>query len=157
MNGAVQDVITSNKVLATRQTLYNRTPGNRFRATAVSHLSLELSPLLASSIFDRSGQLNDNVPSTSGRSAADTSYVQFPSRQAREPTANQKNPTVRVKLNVHYRVHSRQMLCIGGSQLPFGWSFLSIANVPLAWNPGDVWSTEVSFFEVLIPVLHDPA
>lgn len=34
-------------------------------------------------------------------------------RQERE-----KGPRlVRVQLNVHYRVHSRQMLCIGGSQV----------------------------------------
>ena len=50
---------------------------------------------------------------------------------------------VRVRLSVHYRVHSRQMLCIGGSQIPFGWSFLSIAKVPMAWNQGDIWTAEV--------------
>jgi hypothetical protein len=52
-------------------------------------------------------------------------------------------PLVRVRLNVHYRVHSRQMLCIGGSQIPFGWSFLSISKVPMTWNQGDVWTCEV--------------
>lgn len=51
---------------------------------------------------------------------------------------------VRVRLSVHYRVHSRQILCIGGSQIPFGWSFLSIAKVPMTWNTGDIWSCEVS-------------
>lgn len=50
---------------------------------------------------------------------------------------------VRVRLSVHYRVHSRQMLCIGGSLIPFGWSFLSIAKVPMTWNSGDVWTCEV--------------
>ena len=35
------------------------------------------------------------------------------------------------------------MLCIGGSQIPFGWSFLSIARVPMAWSPGDVWTAEL--------------
>ena len=50
---------------------------------------------------------------------------------------------VRVRLSVHYRVHSRQMLCVGGSQIPFGWSFLSIAKVPMTWLPGDVWQAEV--------------
>ena len=35
------------------------------------------------------------------------------------------------------------MLCIGGSQIPFGWSFVSISKVPMAWNPGDVWSAEL--------------
>lgn len=55
-----------------------------------------------------------------------------------------KERTCRVRLSVHYRVHSRQMLCIGGSQIPFGWSFLSIAKVPMTWNQGDVWICEVS-------------
>ena len=48
-----------------------------------------------------------------------------------------------MRLAVEYRVHSRQMLCVGGSQIPFGWSFLSIAKVPACWNPGDVWAVEV--------------
>mmetsp|Transcript_6053 Transcript_6053/g.13173 ORF Transcript_6053/g.13173 Transcript_6053/m.13173 type:complete len:299 (+) Transcript_6053:125-1021(+) len=52
-------------------------------------------------------------------------------------------PLVRVRLSVHYRVHSRQMLCIGGSQIPLGWSFLSIAKVPMTWNNGDIWTCEV--------------
>lgn len=56
---------------------------------------------------------------------------------------DKQKPLVRVRLSVHYRVHSRQMLCIGGSQIPFGWSFLSIAKVPMAWNNGDVWTCEV--------------
>lgn len=51
---------------------------------------------------------------------------------------------VRVRLCVNYRVHSRQMLCIGGSQIPFGWSFLSIAKVPMVWTEGDLWTAEVS-------------
>ena len=50
---------------------------------------------------------------------------------------------VRVRLCVNYRVHSRQMLCIGGSQIPFGWSFLSIAKVPMVWTEGDLWTAEV--------------
>lgn len=53
-------------------------------------------------------------------------------------------PLVRVRLSVEYRVHSRQMLCIGGSQIPLGWSFLSISKVPMTWNSGDVWTCEVS-------------
>lgn len=36
------------------------------------------------------------------------------------------------------------MLCVGGSQIPFGWSFLSIAKVPMTWNQGDIWTCEVS-------------
>ncbi|KAK9847482.1 hypothetical protein WJX84_005381 [Apatococcus fuscideae] len=35
------------------------------------------------------------------------------------------------------------MLCIGGSQIPFGWSFLSISKLPMIWNEGDVWTAEV--------------
>lgn len=62
------------------------------------------------------------------------------SSSSREPD----RPLVRVRLCVHYRVHSRQMLCVGGSQIPFGWSFLSIAKVPMTWNQGDVWTCEVS-------------
>lgn len=54
-----------------------------------------------------------------------------------------QKPLVRVQLSVHYRVHSRQMLCVGGSQMPFGWSFLSIAKVPMTWNQGDIWTCEV--------------
>jgi hypothetical protein len=54
-----------------------------------------------------------------------------------------EKPLVRVQLSVLYRVHSRQMLCIGGSQIPFGWSFLSIAKVPMTWTQGDVWTCEV--------------
>ena len=49
---------------------------------------------------------------------------------------------------MHYRVHSRQMLCIGGSQIPFGWSFLSIAKVPMQWSEGDVWTTEASRYQL---------
>lgn len=45
-------------------------------------------------------------------------------------------PCRSVRLAVEYRVHSRQMLCVGGSQIPFGWSFLSIAKVcGCSWDP----------------------
>lgn len=50
---------------------------------------------------------------------------------------------MRVCLSVDFRVHSRQMLCVGGSAIPFGWSFLSIAKVPMSWNPEDIWTVEV--------------
>jgi len=69
--------------------------------------------------------------------------LQFPSRREAEPAPQEEPPLVRVRLSVHYRVHSRQMLCIGGSQIPFGWSFLSIAKVPMTWTEGDLWTTEV--------------
>lgn len=143
MNSIVQETCLPIRARASQQSYISKTVARKCRTSAVSHLALELSPLLASCIFDRSGELNESVPSTSGRSTSDVSYVQFPARQGAEPGSNQRYPMVRVRLNVHYRVHSRQMLCIGGSQLPFGWSFLSIAKVPLTWNPGDVWSTEV--------------
>ena len=51
-------------------------------------------------------------------------------------------PMVRVCLSVDYRVHSRQMLCVGGSAIPLGWSFLSIAKVPMCWEPEDRWVVE---------------
>ena len=35
------------------------------------------------------------------------------------------------------------MLCVGGSAIPFGWSFLSIAKVPMCWEPDDIWVVEV--------------
>ena len=61
-----------------------------------------------------------------------------------EPTlAPVEKPTVRVRLSVPFRVPKRQMLCVGGDKLPFGWSFMSIAHVPMTWNPGDVWTVEV--------------
>lgn len=34
-------------------------------------------------------------------------------------------------------------MCVGGSAIPFGWSFLSIAKVPMSWEPNDVWVVEV--------------
>ncbi|KAI8473045.1 MAG: hypothetical protein J3K34DRAFT_192237 [Monoraphidium minutum] len=69
---------------------------------------------------------------------------QQPLAGERERPEREKKPRlVRVRLSVHYRVHSRQMLCIGGSQIPFGWSFLSIAKVPMTWLQGDVWQAEV--------------
>jgi len=72
-----------------------------------------------------------------------SSSLQFPSRREAEPAPQEEPLLVRVRLSVHYRVHSRQMLCIGGSQIPFGWSFLSIAKVPMTWTEGDLWTTEV--------------
>lgn len=73
--------------------------------------------------------------------------LQPPSPETRDSTSGKEpekqKPLVRVQLSVHYRVHSRQMLCVGGSQIPFGWSFLSIAKVPMTWNQGDIWTCEV--------------
>lgn len=73
-------------------------------------------------------------------------YIVFPARPAPGNEQPRKDPTlVRVKLSVSYRVHSRQILCIGGSQIPFGWSFLSISKIPMVWGEGDIWSAEVSY------------
>lgn len=73
------------------------------------------------------------------------SYLDNPERiEAPKPEEKEKGKVlVKVRLSVHYRVHSRQMLCIGGSQIPFGWSFLSIAKVPMTWNQGDIWTCEL--------------
>lgn len=54
-------------------------------------------------------------------------FMEPPSRF--EALPKEPRPTVRVRLSVHYRVHRRQMLCIGGSQIPFGWAFISITKV----------------------------
>ncbi|KAG1677437.1 hypothetical protein FOA52_001892 [Chlamydomonas sp. UWO 241] len=66
-----------------------------------------------------------------------------PTKYELSQRADKTRPLVTVRLSVHYRVHSRQILCIGGNQIPMGWSFLSIAKVPMTWNAGDVWSCEV--------------
>lgn len=68
-------------------------------------------------------------------------FIAFPFKDDLE--AKKTPPLVRVRLSVEYRVHSRQMLCVGGSNIPFGWSFLSIAKVPMSWAPGDIWSVDV--------------
>ena len=68
----------------------------------------------------------------------------FPTRPVLSPTSSiDPAPSmVRVCLSVDYRVHSRQMLCVGGSAIPLGWSFLSIAKVPMSWEPEDRWVVE---------------
>lgn len=82
-------------------------------------------------------------PSVWQASPSSASSLQFPGRREAEAVPQEEPPLVRVRLSVHYRVHDRQMLCIGGSQIPFGWSFLSIAKVPMTWTEGDLWTTEV--------------
>jgi hypothetical protein len=67
-------------------------------------------------------------------------FSKFSSRSV--SSINPTPPTVRVRLSVDYRVHSRQMLCVGGSAIPLGWSFLSIAKVPMSWEPQDRWVVE---------------
>ena len=76
----------------------------------------------------------------------DDDHSELPTRYELSQRPDKQKPTVRVKLSVHYRVHSRQILCIGGSQIPLGWSFLSIAKVPMTWTPGDVWTCEASWW-----------
>lgn len=70
-----------------------------------------------------------------------SSFVPFPLRD--EKSIKSTPPLVRVRLSVQYRVHSRQMLCVGGSSIPLGWSFLSIAKVPMTWTPEDVWMVDI--------------
>lgn len=60
-----------------------------------------------------------------------------------QPSPKSEKPTMRVYFQVPYRCHSRQLLCMGGSQFPFGWSFVSIAKIPMTWHPGDRWTAEV--------------
>jgi hypothetical protein len=75
--------------------------------------------------------------------------LEIPTKFELSQRPDKQKPLVRVRLAVHYRVHSRQMLCIGGSQIPLGWSFLSIAKVPMTWNSGDVWTCEVGSMRAL--------
>lgn len=58
------------------------------------------------------------------------------------PAHKSERPLIKVHFNVAYRCHSRQLLCMGGSQFPFGWSFVSIAKLPMTWNPRDRWTAE---------------
>lgn len=93
---------------------------------------------------DPSNQPVDLGTSTSsGQAAGQAEVIQFPQRSESAAGPRKEPPLVRVRLSVNYRVHSRQILCIGGSQIPFGWSFLSIAKVPMVWNQGDIWTAEV--------------
>ncbi|KAJ9517787.1 hypothetical protein QJQ45_004092 [Haematococcus lacustris] len=75
-------------------------------------------------------RLRDKPPRAMQRD--DDDYpLEVPTRFELMQRPDKLKPSVRVRLSVHYRVHSRQMLCIGGSQIPLGWSFLSIAKVEL--------------------------
>jgi len=60
---------------------------------------------------------------------------------------NARTPQVRVRFQLQYRCHSRQMLAVAGSMAPLGWSFLSIARNPLNWTEGDWWTIELNFPE----------
>lgn len=59
------------------------------------------------------------------------------------PPPKSDKPVMKVRFSVSFRCHSRQLLCMGGSQFPFGWSFVSIAKLPMTWNPVDRWTAEV--------------
>lgn len=105
------------------------------------------SPAMAGSLVLRVSSRGGGYPDEEEEVPTKFELMQRPDKQ---------KPLVRVRLSVHYRVHSRQMLCIGGSQIPLGWSFLSIAKVPMTWNSGDIWTCEVGFTRwcwVLGPVL----
>ena len=108
-------------------------------------LGLDLLPQFAAALGGLPEQVDrptargpSNPPETSGRS-----YLEFPARPESSRDKAKDPKLVRVRVSVPYRVHSRQMLCIGGSQIPFGWSFLSIAKVPMTWTEGDIWQAEV--------------
>lgn len=131
---------------------------------AICHMAAVHSHVLISTYTDAAGELmraatfsrlvSDPDPSnqpvdlgtstSSGRAAGQAEVIQFPKRSESEAGPKKDPPLVRVRLSVNYRVHSRQILCIGGSQIPFGWSFLSIAKVPMVWNQGDIWTAEVT-------------
>ena len=69
--------------------------------------------------------------------------------RGREPHAKQgRAPTLGRRFSLFHQpptlpTSSRQMLCVGGSSAPLGWSFLSIARAPMAWAKGDVWTADV--------------
>lgn len=119
--------------------------------------TFDLIPTITVSTLGRSESPSDSAPSTSGRVPVEGAFIEFPAREPAEQSPRPQPPLVRVRLSVHYRVHSRQMLCIGGSQIPFGWSFLSIAKVPMAWSPGDVWTAEVSHTSARQPARLGPS
>lgn len=132
-------------------------------APGVCHMAAVHSDILISTYTDGASQLmraatysrlaSDSDPSdqpvdlgtstSSGRAAGQAEVIQFPKRSESAAGPRKDPPLVRVRLSVNYRVHSRQIICIGGSQIPFGWSFLSIAKVPMVWNQGDIWTAEV--------------
>ena len=114
---------------------YTDTSGELMRAATFSRLLSQPEP------WDQ--PLDRDVGTSSERPTGQSDVILFPQRSPSQPEPKKDVPLVRVRLSVHYRVHSRQMLCIGGSQIPFGWSFLSIAKVPMVWNKGDVWTAEV--------------
>lgn len=101
----------------------------------------------------RLGPASGPVVAASSESGADgplqkqdfNQFLQFGPYQKESGTPKR---TVRVLLSVPFRCHSLQMLCIGGSQFPFGWSFVSIAKLPMTWNPTDIWTAEVGMAQV---------
>ena len=138
---------------------------------ALCHMAAVHSDVLISTYTDAAGELmraatfsrlvSDSDPpdqpvdlgtsTSSGRAAGQAEVIHFPRRSETEAGPKKDPPLVRVRLSVNYRVHSRQILCIGGSQIPFGWSFLSIAKVPMVWNQGDIWTAEVTAFAQSAP------
>jgi hypothetical protein len=104
------------------------------------------------------GRAGGVVPSAGGQQQQQPPYdeddypLEIPTRFELMQRPDKQKPLVRVRLSVHFRVHSRQMLCIGGSQIPMGWSFLSISRVPMTWNNGDIWTVEVGLGGVIVIV-----
>ncbi|DBA84831.1 TPA: hypothetical protein ACH3X1_005862 [Trebouxia sp. C0004] len=138
-----------------------RPPRRRHAGTTCRHMATVQTDVLISTDIDNAGELmraatfsrltsqpdpSDqpvDIGTSTSRAAGQAEVVQFPKRSESEADTKKDPPLVRIRLSVNYRVHSRQMLCIGGSQIPFGWSFLSIAKVPMVWNQGDIWTAEV--------------
>eukprot|EP00210_Caulerpa_lentillifera_P002265 g2175.t1 len=86
----------------------------------------------------------DSLSSSSATGGTGGSQDRIPEIQ--KPDSVEKKPPpamIKVRFCVPFRCHSRQMLCMGGSQFPFGWSFVSIAKLPMTWNPNDLWTAEV--------------
>lgn len=120
-------------------------PGPRLSPRSLGRDSLSTARSYGSNEGRGGDELEEPTPS---QPVEQKQYLEFPQILARkvfryDANADDEKPMVRVRLSVHYRCHSRQMLCIGGSNIPFGWSFLSIAKVPMSWTEGDIWVTEV--------------
>lgn len=137
--------------------------------------------------FDNARDRGPEILSIMSDSDAEEEITEQPTPFELSQRIDKQRPLIRVRLSVHYRVHSRQVrvavpalstvqlssgscplltsaysvlylmsslccpvtcvaqiLCIGGDRIPFGWSFLSIAKVPMTWENGDVWTCEVS-------------
>jgi len=121
-------------------------PNSSPRVSSGRDASSKMRGLGSSEGFEEGGP--DNPESSNSPEQQQKQFLEFPKQLARQILRYDDDipadaPKVKVRLSVHYRCYNRQMLCIGGSNIPFGWSFLSIAKVPMSWTDGDVWTTEV--------------